>query len=91
MQSLAHTRPQGKECMLFAGSAVASGAGTGLVTSIGMATEIGKIQSDIQVRQTPRRGCKCTQGLCAGTPSSSPPLADARPLCRHCLPTQRHT
>jgi magnesium-transporting ATPase (P-type) len=35
--------------MLFAGSAVASGSGTGVVTATGMATEIGKIQSDIQV------------------------------------------
>jgi Ca2+-transporting ATPase len=39
---------QAKECMLFAGTAVASGAGTAIVTSIGMATEIGKIQSQIQ-------------------------------------------
>lgn len=38
--------------MLFAGSAVASGSGTGVVTATGMATEIGKIQSDIQV-------CRC--------------------------------
>lgn len=34
--------------MLFAGTAVASGSGIGIVTSIGMATEIGKIQSQIQ-------------------------------------------
>jgi Ca2+-transporting ATPase len=34
--------------MLFAGTAVASGAGTAIVTSIGMSTEIGKIQSQIQ-------------------------------------------
>jgi len=40
--------PQAKESMLFAGSAVASGAGSGIVTATGMATEIGKIQSDIQ-------------------------------------------
>ncbi|WIA43410.1 hypothetical protein OEZ86_009888 [Tetradesmus obliquus] len=39
---------QSKECMLFAGTAVASGSGIGIVTSIGMATEIGKIQSQIQ-------------------------------------------
>ncbi|KAI8469125.1 MAG: hypothetical protein J3K34DRAFT_454251 [Monoraphidium minutum] len=39
---------QAKECMVFAGSAVANGAGTGIVTATGMATEIGKIQSDIQ-------------------------------------------
>jgi Ca2+-transporting ATPase len=34
--------------MLFAGTAVASGSGIGIVTSIGMSTEIGKIQSQIQ-------------------------------------------
>jgi len=33
--------------MLFAGTAVANGAGTGVVTSIAMDTEIGKIQSQI--------------------------------------------
>lgn len=33
--------------MLFAGTAVASGSGIGIVTSIGMETEIGKIQSQI--------------------------------------------
>lgn len=33
--------------MLFAGTAVSSGSGLGVVTSIGMATEIGKIQSQI--------------------------------------------
>eukprot|EP00879_Flechtneria_rotunda_P008884 GHRR01009304.1.p1 GENE.GHRR01009304.1~~GHRR01009304.1.p1 ORF type:complete len:758 (+),score=252.63 GHRR01009304.1:345-2618(+) len=38
---------QAKECMLFAGTAVASGSGIGVVTSIGMKTEIGKIQSQI--------------------------------------------
>lgn len=38
---------QAKECMLFAGTAVASGSGIGVVTSIGMSTEIGKIQSQI--------------------------------------------
>lgn len=43
------THPQAKECMLFSGSAVASGVGAGVVTATGMATEIGKIQSDIQV------------------------------------------
>lgn len=39
--------PQAKECMLFAGTAVSSGSGIGVVTSIGMQTEIGKIQSQI--------------------------------------------
>ncbi|GBF94232.1 hypothetical protein Rsub_06502 [Raphidocelis subcapitata] len=39
---------QSKESMLFAGTALASGSGTGVVTATGMATEIGKIQSDIQ-------------------------------------------
>jgi hypothetical protein len=34
---------------MFAGSAVANGSGSGIVTATGMATEIGKIQSDIQV------------------------------------------
>lgn len=38
---------QAKECMLFAGTAVASGSGIAVVTSIGMETEIGKIQSQI--------------------------------------------
>jgi Ca2+-transporting ATPase len=38
---------QAKECILFAGTAVANGAGMGVVTSIGMETEIGKIQSQI--------------------------------------------
>jgi len=38
---------QAKECMLFAGTAIASGSGIGIVTSIGMKTEIGKIQSQI--------------------------------------------
>lgn len=57
--------PQGQECMLFSGSMIASGAGSGVVTSIGMATEIGKIQSDIQVcvRAT-RWGVIATCGLC---------------------------
>lgn len=39
---------QSKECMLFAGTAVASGQCVAIVTSIGMDTEIGKIQSQIQ-------------------------------------------
>ncbi|KIZ04315.1 calcium-transporting ATPase, endoplasmic reticulum-type [Monoraphidium neglectum] len=39
---------QAKECMVFAGSAIANGAGTGIVVATGMGTEIGKIQSDIQ-------------------------------------------
>lgn len=34
--------------MLFASTAVANGAGVGIVNSIGMATEIGKIQAQIQ-------------------------------------------
>eukprot|EP00878_Enallax_costatus_P002528 GHUV01002710.1.p1 GENE.GHUV01002710.1~~GHUV01002710.1.p1 ORF type:complete len:741 (+),score=207.05 GHUV01002710.1:194-2416(+) len=38
---------QAKDCMLFAGTAVSSGSGYGVVISIGMATEIGKIQSQI--------------------------------------------
>lgn len=39
---------QAKDNMLFAATAVANGAGTGIVNSIGMATEIGKIQAQIQ-------------------------------------------
>lgn len=39
--------------MVFAGSAIASGAGTGVVTATGMSQEIGKIQSDIQVGRRP--------------------------------------
>jgi len=38
---------QSKENMLFAATAVANGAGVGIVNSIGMATEIGKIQAQI--------------------------------------------
>ena len=41
--------PQAQECMLFAGTAVSNGAGLGVVTSIGMSTEIGKILALIQV------------------------------------------
>lgn len=39
---------QGKECMLFAGTTVVNGGCVGIVTSIGMATEIGLIQAQIQ-------------------------------------------
>jgi magnesium-transporting ATPase (P-type) len=39
---------QAKDNMLFASTAVANGAGVGIVNSIGMATEIGKIQAQIQ-------------------------------------------
>lgn len=38
---------QAKECMLFAGTAVASGSGRALVTATGMATEMGAIQAQI--------------------------------------------
>lgn len=37
-----------KDCMLFAGTAVTTGYGIGVVTSTGMKTEIGKIQTQIQ-------------------------------------------
>lgn len=39
---------QAKENMLFAATSVANGACTGVVNDIGMATEIGKIQVQIQ-------------------------------------------
>lgn len=39
---------QGKECMLFAGTTIVNGGCVGIVTSIGMATEIGHIQAQIQ-------------------------------------------
>lgn len=49
---------QGKECMLFAGTALANGSAVCVVTSIGMSTEIGKIQAQIaeaaKVRQRAR-------------------------------------
>jgi len=38
---------QAKECMLFAGTTIVNGSCTGIVTSIGMNTEIGKIQTQI--------------------------------------------
>mmetsp|Transcript_7445 Transcript_7445/g.12862 ORF Transcript_7445/g.12862 Transcript_7445/m.12862 type:complete len:1044 (+) Transcript_7445:87-3218(+) len=39
---------QAKECMLFSGTAIASGIVVGIVTATGMDTEIGKIQSQIK-------------------------------------------
>ena len=39
---------QAKECMLFGGTAVSQGSCIAVVTDIGMATEIGKIQEQIQ-------------------------------------------
>ncbi len=39
---------QGKTCMLFAGTAISNGSCLCVVNSIGMATEIGKIQSQIK-------------------------------------------
>ena len=39
---------QAKECMLFAGTAISNGSCTGVVNDIGMSTEIGKIQKQIQ-------------------------------------------
>ncbi|GFR44662.1 hypothetical protein Agub_g5952 [Astrephomene gubernaculifera] len=38
---------QAKECMVFAGTAIANGTCTAVVTAIGMSTEIGKIQAQI--------------------------------------------
>jgi Ca2+-transporting ATPase len=43
-----HCELQSKENMLFAATAIANGSGVAVVNSIGMATEIGKIQSQIQ-------------------------------------------
>ena len=43
-----HCELQSKESMLFAATAIANGSGMAVVNSIGMATEIGKIQSQIQ-------------------------------------------
>lgn len=37
-----------KECMLFASTAITNGGCTAIVNSTGMATEIGKIQAQIQ-------------------------------------------
>ena len=39
---------QDKETMLFAGTAISNGSCVGIVNSIGMQTEIGKIQQQIQ-------------------------------------------
>lgn len=39
---------QDKESMLFAGTAISNGSCLGIVNSIGMQTEIGKIQQQIQ-------------------------------------------
>jgi hypothetical protein len=39
---------QGKECMLFSSTGIANGSCSAIVTSTGMQTEIGKIQSQIQ-------------------------------------------
>ncbi|KAJ7554239.1 hypothetical protein O6H91_06G132400 [Diphasiastrum complanatum] len=39
---------QGKDCMLFAGTTIVNGCCVSIVISTGMATEIGKIQSQIQ-------------------------------------------
>lgn len=39
---------QDKESMLFAGTAISNGSCIGIVNSIGMQTEIGKIQQQIQ-------------------------------------------
>ena len=43
-----HCELQSKENMLFSATAIANGSGVAVVNSIGMATEIGKIQSQIQ-------------------------------------------
>lgn len=47
--------------MLFAGTGIASGACIGVVNSIGMETEIGKIQEQLQVGAEPHptAGCGC--------------------------------
>lgn len=38
---------QGQESMLFSGTAIANGSCSAVVTSIGMGTEMGRIQADI--------------------------------------------
>lgn len=43
---------QGKENMLFSGTAIANGTVVGIVTATGMRTEIGKIQLQIKVSRT---------------------------------------
>jgi len=50
---------QAKENMLFAGTAISNGICIGMVTSIGMDTEIGKIQSQIQVGTWHMHVCTC--------------------------------
>jgi hypothetical protein len=44
---------QGKECMLFSSTGIANGSCVAIVTSTGMKTEIGKIQSQIQQVRAP--------------------------------------
>ena len=67
---------QAKENMLFSGTAIANGTVIGIVTSTGMRTEIGKIQSQIQVQQS-RSTTTC--------PSTCPLMFISQTLILHSL------
>lgn len=91
-------RAQAKECMLFAGTGIASGACIGVVNSIGMETEIGKIQEQIQVGRILR--AQFAAGLCSSASrcmlrlasSSCPPLMECHSvLSRRRLAKRRAT
>lgn len=79
---------QAKECMLFAGTGIASGNCVGVVNSIGMQTEIGKIQTQIQVGGGRAQHLRCTKGT-ASRSMLSASLAKGRPgLTRECAPQE---
>lgn len=42
---------QSQECMLFAGTSISNGSCVGIVNDIGMSTQIGKIQAQIQAAE----------------------------------------
>ena len=88
---------QAKENMLFAGTGIASGACLGVVNSIGMDTEIGKIQEQIQVGAgaAPQpgegsrggaslrlRGCDMAVSSLAGTAGTCTPAGRQHPAAR---------